>query len=374
MANMIGGVPRFSGQSPTPAYGLTFSRTHFLDGTLQTYFGPGQQIGFNYTPPGDWPAAGTLLHVPQVVQLVLSGNTSQSGEALDPSNPSSFAQVGSDQTAALLAVVLQAFQDAQAIISNFRSNRTWVTIGSLGDFPANTQLPAVPVPMVTTPWFGTQFLQIWVGYMLQDDQAYSPSEAIQAALTGETITRDPINGFGTITNPFTVIPPDFSIIPTDIQNLANAVSWQNSLVWVPISAPLFSLYGVHFYVADSVTSEPDEVTSLQAIGAADDAAINSIVEFVVSPTYPDGLDVYYAGSGGDTAAQVAQTIAISLTGEYIQYTASDMYAQALAGSFGPYVVYQGGASQITAQSLVAEIAAFFNFDPSTGVDLPPPAP
>ena len=67
--NLIGKLPRFKS-----ADGFCFKRSNFLDGTLKTYFGPGQSIDclFSYYPPTDWRPSGGILTPPQVVWLVLA--------------------------------------------------------------------------------------------------------------------------------------------------------------------------------------------------------------------------------------------------------------------------------------------------------------
>lgn len=67
--NQKGDLPRIPGGAR-----FTLSRGKFLDGTIQTYYGPGQppDAGSTYAAPADWPPAGSLLRVPQVVWLTLA--------------------------------------------------------------------------------------------------------------------------------------------------------------------------------------------------------------------------------------------------------------------------------------------------------------
>lgn len=77
MAGITGKLPKLTGAS-----GMCFRRSHFLDGTLNTYFGPGQNpdvvtlpgppFASEYYPPNDWRPAGGILTPPQVVWLSLA--------------------------------------------------------------------------------------------------------------------------------------------------------------------------------------------------------------------------------------------------------------------------------------------------------------
>jgi hypothetical protein len=75
MDNQKQGIPKYEGES-----GRLFSRAHFLDGTLKTYYGPGQPPDAgepgNYENPTSWRPAGSVLSPPQVVWLYLSRPTS----------------------------------------------------------------------------------------------------------------------------------------------------------------------------------------------------------------------------------------------------------------------------------------------------------
>ncbi len=71
--NYVYGLPKVPG-----AAGMHCSRTQFLgpgDGSApaaKTYFGPGQiwtDESSTYSPPGDWPAAGTLLRIPVMIRI-----------------------------------------------------------------------------------------------------------------------------------------------------------------------------------------------------------------------------------------------------------------------------------------------------------------
>ncbi len=131
------------------ANGLLLKRSRFLDGTLKTYFAPGQRpymVGrFNppsadvYKKPTKWPAAGRLIRAPQVVWLEIRiGAAGSAAVMADPfvhqwlvtAEPFDFlaweTQPNPGRTEHLRLAPI--FAAAKAAIEAIRPDRTWVEV------------------------------------------------------------------------------------------------------------------------------------------------------------------------------------------------------------------------------------------------------
>lgn len=174
-------VPSIPGGKPFAA-----RRSHFLDGTQKAYFGPGQRPdqGDSYTNPTDWPPAGMLLRVPQVVWLSLfledasvGPNFSEEWFNLDEGT-GPFFRLTPNLANAEYQRVLAAFTEAKSTIAKLRPGKTWVEVvdfvENLSSFPFDDGLLSVarvanPVPA----FFGTDFLNLYAG-----DGAFSLSSFV----------------------------------------------------------------------------------------------------------------------------------------------------------------------------------------------------
>jgi hypothetical protein len=195
-------LPRLSDGKAVP-----LRRSHFLEGTLKTYFGPGQgpqNIFGAYKKPTDWNKAGTLLRVPRVVWLQMWFASAIEGL------PATFSQTWSnayyDQrfSSTIMtfdnstfpptpvyfgdgpytsvtrntdyeehARLLDVFGQVKERIEELQPGRTWVQVS---DWNANSASFAngwmsdgflqfaAPSDFETDPYFGTDFLNIWAGH------------------------------------------------------------------------------------------------------------------------------------------------------------------------------------------------------------------
>lgn len=197
--------PRLSEGGKVP-----LSRGHFLEGKTAVYFGPGQPMSawpgvgsvpfdsdefdpdgdsraetLDYEPPTDWPAAGTLLRVPQVAHL--SFNLSMIGDSYQgtddpklhgwPGDPFNLYNAEWDRIGPI-------FDDAKTIVEAVRPGRTWVQVNMLkrlytrpsdgahleyADFRRGNRFVELLAPPSDAPaYFGADLLHVYAGHHARD--------------------------------------------------------------------------------------------------------------------------------------------------------------------------------------------------------------
>jgi hypothetical protein len=365
------GVARMTlGKLPIgPGPRLMLSRGQFLSGDQATYFGPRQRpdswpglgrinyddpswsagsaesVGYratsahDYIPPEEWPAAGTLLYIPQVVHLtayltyknrVYTGfDDSVHGW---PGDPNVLAQDEYDRLNA-------AFESAKATIEGLRPNRTWVEINlwqrtftssldgntkQWDDLYEDTQvLPILAPPSEAEPYFGLNYLHLYAGNYVFDNTFVSGGDTLATRNEWWHVSYNPPGDTFSEEN-----------LADQIADLEAGAEFAAGIARLQAAYPNFVGYRTRLYAPD-------------------------LTEFI--PNDPE-----------DPFMWNGQPLSVdSVTSDAI---ANEKIAQALlaslAGSLGDQgVTYHGDTSGLDAGSIVSLIAAHFGFDPSTGRDL-----
>lgn len=333
-----------------PAKGHLFSRGQFLDGTFTTYFGPKQPVDPDvaYQPPTDWPKAGSLLRIPQVVWLSLGWNTApvDFNSTGDGVNYAFYTNDVLTQMRSIAAI----FAEVKSTIESLRPNQTWVEIiDEYGDnYPAldytlvndSNQVPWMFVPPTTDPFFATKFLRIWAGYAGAGQPDNSDANLNSIYFGCDYNIQDHDSDSET-----TWFQIDTGLVATVVTNVIGSTAYQNSLSLVPVAFPLFPLYAVHFYAVDIDNS------------VMDNSAEQHAVHNNTNPALANELN--------DEDAKA---------NDGVLCTAKYFITQAIVAQcehdFSEYgFVYMGGTSAITVNSIIQEIANYFGFDPETGKDV-----
>jgi hypothetical protein len=355
--NQKHGVPRIAGGTR-----FTPRRSAFLDGTIPTYFGPGQRpdaIADPYHPPTDWPAAGRLLRVPQVVWLsralrfwhsiVLRTETGiirVVNESFNFTLSHSFTDYDYPDVAENLRLGA-VFAAVQARIAALRPGRTFVLPidwfetaywiahdfvdvgGRTYGYPVADNFPHLEAPLLpAAPYFGTQFLHVFAGNLYEDR-------------TGVPDPPDPG------ADPFRVWFDSFGE-----PGLAGNAALAASTARVRAALSRFAGYRVLLYPTSLVAQLPP--TPPPPFQPSD-------ADLAVPGDYP-----FFAWSTISYPANPLANYAKNLT----------VFGDSLAamgwdeGADGPNPVAIGGTTtDLTEDALVALIAAHFGFDPDTGADL-----
>lgn len=352
-------VPRLTADT---GLGMTFSRGKILAGTPEVYFGPGQgpEVQDTYEPPTDWPAAGMLLRVPQVVWFscffpgvldraagrttILSGDDAhwqyhlamdrterfiglfqESEIFLDGSTFDEFGrQIISEVFTSNITIPnlgysellrsRDAWLEAKETIEAIRPGRTYLAdhwyyseedyadgAPSQNVSTGYSHLPGPPIPFFGVPRFGTNFLSIHYGHFAAraDDTGIGPYWRVHNA----GFANDPL----------------IELDHEAVDSLARAVR----------ASEMFAGYAIRLF------------------GYEHDWA-------AIPPFNP----------GWVTSEPEA---------DFLQKEATDsnaLLAECAARLADSGVTYEGIAAP-TAADYIALIADHFRFDPSTGADLPP---
>lgn len=107
----------------TPAAGRLFKRSHALDGTMPVVFGPGTTPATLAGLPTDWRPANSLLTRPQVCYLSVGFPYST-----DQSTWQWATTVSENRWRAEQLRIKQAMLDAKAIVEAARPGKTWVSV------------------------------------------------------------------------------------------------------------------------------------------------------------------------------------------------------------------------------------------------------
>lgn len=407
--NQKHGIPRIIGGTP-----FSMRRSHFLDSTQKCFFGPGQPpdsgdqpgaepdgtpVTKEYQPPTDWPPAGQLLRVPQVVFLSpvdLNRLEAPSGFTMDYSyqifQPDN---IPPDWTINLSLDTFDIASHGPAVgpqidefnrlgtifglvkdqIESLRPGRTWVDILDWGgDFAANylmddtTDFLLAP-PLSDSVYFGTNFLHVYAGMPLTG--VIIPSGGGAGLLLSPITSRldigypgqgsppgpqqSPIQGFMTFADDVVDPVPD------------NNTYWASSAERVRAAAANFSGYAtwVYSYRFDGEGIEwhdLDDATQLDVDTNTDGSHHDPFLTNTatdpglptVLPTKPMFVPVYQAYLTMRNTLSEAQ-------GSVMQAFCDPLADQG--------VEFRGASSQLTVDSLIAAIADHFGFDPVTGKDL-----
>lgn len=356
-------VPKYS---PRPS--TLMSRGRILDGTVSVYFLPIDINGNN-----DWPAAGMLLRLPQVVTLNVTNDDDASGDNPDTTFDAS----------------IEAINDVVTRIAALRPGRTWAISNYLnGGYSLNT-----PVSFAWTfndeggidPFVAVEFLSIWIGgctsaifaqYYPALGSATMPWDAPSTLGSGST----PMTSIG-VQNPAPGAPlGDLIEVGNGIIDEATLSSnaaayiagtllpgpsgtpwaavdpdtdYQDALGLFPSVVPRFSKFGVRIY-EEPVDPGPGPTIATEVLdGGAGSVSLNGIPQ---------------AGDGGIDDAQ--ELLNASWVKPGMTAFSSLVYDQ-MAVDFAPYnVKVSGNLGDVTSDNLVKQIADFFGFDPYTGIDLP----
>lgn len=380
-----------------------------------------------YVPPTDWPGKGMLLRPPQVVWL------SSCFQLPPLDNPSQWPiatgwgdAVESYMTAA--SNVEAAFNEAKTRIEAVRPGRTWVSVvdrfynstsvpAYWAQYSLVNTVPALPIPDLsgTDPMLMCEFLQIYAGeYCEFTDSAqmtgYSgstnPSEFsyFNTPVTdnGTTVT---VEDLPTPASPYGGLPPTTTcqngtvdtadIMATVTAALASGIPnggggtrpYQVALAAIPDAYKLFPKYGVQIFSID-IPSDPGFPSGCHYESPEENRIFTSppgTTSFATFDRPPDNAYVLSVGlsgyvmsvSGAVTTfmdqAYVAMDGDPNITSPFLligpAVFSDGMFTQ-MAEDFSDYgVEYSGKVSDITADALVTQIAAFFGFDPGTGLDL-----
>jgi hypothetical protein len=320
--------PRFPGGTP-----LTLRRSRFLGGSARTYFAPGQdpRATGHYQNPTDWPAAGTLLRVPQVVWL--SGyfgyflNMQVHATIRGPmtlANPSGLYPFTNHYAEYHLR--FRDMLDAVAArVNALRPNRTWVlnapwlnsdlsdTTWALplgGSGSAHNKCLQLLAPPQGSPFFGTDFLHVNLGMA--------------------ATSKDPVGGTLVWDSPHEAAiwydAAGLAQLNGDVANFLASDTWQRPRAdWVAARGVMRGastrLYGCRMDWSDL------------------DPALDAF-PFDYVHTLPAGVD---------------------FSNTLLRAMCEDMADEGYA--------YGGDCDDLTADALVALIAGHFGFDPGTGRDL-----
>ena len=173
--NQVHGVPRLPDGTP-----LAPRRSHFLDTTQKCFYGPGQdpnsgdqtlyntvgefETSGSYTAPGDWPAAGTLLRVPQVVWIAKRMADIDTRAAIEGgADPDFFGALSHEDYR--LDLILD---ETTTRLADLRPGRTFVSYFYDWFFnPVSVMVDTMDhmlaPPVTEASYFGTNFLWIWAG-------------------------------------------------------------------------------------------------------------------------------------------------------------------------------------------------------------------
>lgn len=384
-------VPRVPGGKT-----FSFSRGHILseDPAQQQrcYYGPGQPADSgpcqgissdysameikDYAPPGDWPAAGTLLRMPQVVWLSSvpnkdTQNIYHASGTLHPyggaggSCPYEIFYSIQAVSATRYSGISGILSEVQGILENLRGGRTWIEIPNWGFHPSDpdpnspatsdnqpnnfmgntypimrapSQLP-LPGENTALDWFGTDFLHCYFGYLKYDSFQPEPLSLLRLQYDG---TNAPITSDAYVNSALNLRRG----IPRFRRYSARA--WSTANLPVPTfrignNTVLNNPYYPHY---SGSCSRPGG--GFDPPGTWDDLAIST---------------------SSAALSDLLNTPGSSLDSDRIHGTSMANLVDDLAGQGYDFQV-AGDLGTLTADSLVQVIADHFHFDPSTGKDLP----
>lgn len=413
--NQAGDVPRIPGGA-----GFTFSRGKFLDGTLKTYYGPGQRPdsgpvqavdyqagGFpwrDYSPPDDWPGAGTLLRVPQVawLSLLLDGRASHIGTTVEGSGdllvPSvtwwganalhdfawafEYQNVIKDQFDRLIAI----FVAVKGRIEGLRPGRTWVMIPDWGVrddptlFPTQVQdgfhnglnlwtrnsFPCMRAPHRVsedgTPneaWFGVDFLHVYAGQLFYDFADAEDAFPVRFPWDGTGGDPDPsANSSDDLASLFSCYGNSHADVLLADRNFSRYAvrAWDaGGLDW---AGAFTGDFGVGFIISSTVEDPPHR-------------PFPTTPEEVAAQAADDAADLAHVIALANAMAPAAAAVALAAFATTFAGNAASMglLCAALAGQ-GLDFAGEGSLLGLDEESLVKLIADHYRFDPDTGKDLP----
>lgn len=345
--NQPHGLPKFPGQK-----GKLFSRGKFLDGTMKVYYGPDQgpdcwpgkgypndteadpssifggspTVGQDmpYRNPGEWPAKGSLLRMPQVVYLssYFSMRNYFTGGAFGIAPDK---DVGKFYTAEYERLQGE-FEAVKSTLESVRKDRTFATVLNWQNFGGDHdnenwpnlvrdgQLLGAVAPEDQDDYLGTHFLSIHAGNYAADKTFFDTD--VPGIILRTT-------GFGV----------------TDSSNPSG----------IDLEVSIFRRDDPYIATTTRLSDIQDKFRGYKAA--------------VYSPTPYEGVP--YDPENPDTIA--AATLGLLAKGEEIF---SGKMFQAMASDFGDFgVSYEGDSSAIDSGSLMSMIAEYFRFNPGTGADL-----
>lgn len=349
--NLIHSIPRSAGSVQ-----FSFSRGKYLDGTIKSYYAPGHRPNMywgGYTNPTDWPNAGTLLRVPQVVWLQarmakarqINGTSfantwkvyhpTEEGEAVvfflggDPNKPYSFDSGPFTQTQDNLYRtetdrLVALFGQVKSEIEGIRAGRTWIEVIDWNDWRTGGEVEndfnygtdgfsILDIPPLTldgdevaTPFFGTNFLNIYCGDILQGHNSF-----YDYFTQSDLVTPIPLNEY---------------------------IEWQRNYPTLIAASRLHPAYSIRLYHPKSVFGHwIIEDVSLPLVAVDETGSLHA-------------RDDAFNGYPGRTSAAMDEACSLA-AGDDLDMT------------------HPGDTSSITATSLKTLIADHFGFNSDTGKDL-----
>lgn len=319
------GLPRLADGQP-----FSFSRRRILDGTIKTFFGPDQSPGAAnvYHPPAEWPDAGRLLRVPQVVWLTAYFPLLPFGFRPEYTLTAHYFTLPLTKTFTVpnhfyeeAARLVALFSEVKTAIESIRSNRTFVTVVPIFDFEGggyrafsggpNTNYVQVQSPASDADFFGTDFLHVCCGDV---------GVGVAGTYDGSDSTVLPMVNDGFIlADPF-------------MEDFLASGSWLAAKEQMEASFPKFRQYAAWLYPHNLDWSDWP-------------------IEFR-EPDPPSSFVPLFPGLQDHTASNQTLTARIALE----------------LADFG--FTCPGTSDTLSAETLVAAIAEHYRFDPETGADLP----
>jgi hypothetical protein len=327
MPNKKHGIPRL----PSGRH-FSFSRNHFLSGKIHTFFGPEQKITAvnNYSPPARWPAAGSLLRVPQVVWLTAYFPLAPFGftptydlDVFDFSPPFHTPYTVPNHFYEEATRLLGVFGEAKDAIEGVRKNKTFVSVTPIFDLDIagyklffvgpNTNYVQVQAPAADADdFFGTDFLHICAG-----DVGVAVGDSYESTISESFPYRN--GGF------FFNTPSMDSFLASD--------GWVAAAAQIAGSYDKFRRYAAMLFPHNLDWSDwPSDIR-------------NPPHPWSATYTPFPGLQLHTASNQLLTARIASELADVGFS-------------------------MPGTSDEVTADSLVALIAEHYGFDPSTGDDLP----
>jgi len=346
--------------------GRAFRRAPILDGTIPTYYGPGQDQTMvrEYNPPTDWARAGSLLRCPQVVWLVQAAQR-------DPR----FSSV--TQTEGYLWTSFERGPGDPGHYPEFNLDPFSAFYNNPADREAGLALDGGIFSDFFSPGPGIPFepMVFRRNVAVFDEHVYDdPSDATEARLLGV-----------------------FAEVKARIEALRPGKTWVEPFNWQTTNPDLDDFYGYsipNFNYAPAVPVDGAVGCDTLFIGATDGAIFSQTEEaewlldfegrFVPpawveslkrlprfamrmhhpdpalwpdlseAPVPPDGPPLYYRAISARQACEGAGSNFDLQAGE----------------ENGIEMTHPGTASLLTADDLIRQIADHFGFDPDTGQPLP----
>lgn len=343
------GIPRVSGLPHA-----SFRRSSYLDGPSRTFFGPGQRPDSPESSrrrPSDWPAAGTLLRVPQVVWL--SGLVSPTdfyqftrvaeqiridyglaGGATTYPNPHFVTNKNLVDFREWQAI----FLDAQARIEAIRPNRTWVHVPdwlSWSPGPDSSSPPFLPFAGVGP---GSEFQYRYTQGRATYLPFRSPLDSDDGDFFGTNFLHFYVGHWGR---------DEFgsrSFNTTDVTPVLETSAYIADKSNIEANAPKFHRFSVRCYGYTQTWEQYPLASEGDVWAGPNGGTFNDYIRSLNSTNTNDSLD----------------------SNDLIMAACGDLEADGVKGSD---IRYAGLFDGMSSGDVVAAIASHFGFDPDTGKDV-----